>query len=57
MPKTVDEAAKEKFIGEYLDKKMKGHGLPMSMAYYNLLSKHTDDAEKKWNAKQRKLLK
>lgn len=45
---------KEEFIGNYLDKKMKNHGLPMSMQYYSLLGKHTEDAEKKWKAKQKK---
>jgi len=43
-----ESRTKEEFIGQYLDKKMKNHNLPMGMAYYNKLSKHTDDAEKKW---------
>lgn len=46
--------AKSEFIGKYLDKKLKGHGLPMGGEYFNLLEKHSEDAEKKWKAKIKK---
>ena len=46
---------KDDFIGVYLDKKMKNHGLPYGMAYICLLIKHEDAAEKKWNALQKRL--
>lgn len=48
---------KEEFIGNYLNKKMKNHGLCMSIQYYSLLGKHTENAERKWKAKQKKLKK
>jgi len=48
---------KQKFIGDYLDKKMKGHGLPMSMAYYSLLHKKEEEAERKWKLKNRRATK
>lgn len=49
-----NETQKQDFIGAYLDKKMKNHGLPYSMAYYNKLSRHEDEAEKLWAKKQAK---
>lgn len=42
---------KNDFIGNYLDRKMKNHNSSMSIAYYNLLSKHQDAAEKAWKRK------
>lgn len=51
----MSSSNKDEFIGKYLDKHMKGHGLPWSMAYYNLLSKTMDKAELAWKVKQRKL--
>lgn len=43
---------KQKFIGEYLDKKMKNHNLPYGMQYLNLLAKTEQEAERKWKLKQ-----
>jgi hypothetical protein len=36
----------DEYVGKYLDKKMKNHDLPHGMAYYNLLSKFQEKAEK-----------
>lgn len=36
----------DEYVGRYLDKKMKNHNLPYSIAYYNLLSKFQEKAEK-----------
>ena len=44
-------AIKADFIGNYLDRKMKNHNLPMSITYYNLLAKHEEAAEKAWKRK------
>lgn len=46
--------AKEKFIGKYLDKHMKNHGLPMGLEYYSLLFKTEQKAIKKWKKKKQK---
>lgn len=35
----MKQKTKQQFIGEYLDKNMKGHGLPLSLEYYNLLER------------------
>jgi len=43
---------KEKFIGEYLNKHMKGHGFDYSFAYINLLEKTELKAERAWKKKQ-----
>lgn len=51
MSKEISE--KQMFIGKYLDKKMKNHGLD-GMAYYGLLSKMEDKAEKAWDRKQKR---
>ncbi len=48
------ELEKNEFIGKYLDKKMKDHNLPLSIQYYDLLGRHTEDAEKKWKIKLKK---
>jgi hypothetical protein len=45
---TEDGKLKQEFVGWYLDEKMKNHGLPYGMDYYNLLSKMIDKAEKAW---------
>lgn len=42
---------KQKFIGEYLDKKMKNHGLTYGIAYLSKLANAEEEAEKKWNKK------
>ncbi len=39
---------KDEYVGKYLDKKMKNHNLPYGMQYLNLVAKHTEYAEKKW---------
>lgn len=39
---------KEDFIGEYLDKKMKGHGLPYGMEYLDRVATFEDKAGKIW---------
>lgn len=44
----------QQFVGEYLDKKMKGNKLPYGMAWFNLINKHTDFAERKWARMQLK---
>jgi hypothetical protein len=40
---------KDKFIGMYLEKAMKGHGLPYGLNYLNLLAVQEEKAEKAWN--------
>ncbi|MEK6880117.1 MAG: hypothetical protein AABY22_10935 [Nanoarchaeota archaeon] len=49
--KDYRETERQDFVGNYLDKKMANHNLPMGMEYYSLLGKHTGDAEKKWKIK------
>lgn len=44
---------KDEFIGNYLDKNMKNHGLPYGMAYLNKVATHEEEALKKWKAKER----
>jgi len=39
---------KDKFIGMYLEREMKDHGLPYGLAYYNLLEEKTEKAERAW---------
>ncbi len=39
---------KDEFIGNYLDKEMKGHGLPYGMKYLSLLQDMEDKAERAW---------
>lgn len=45
------ELERQEFIGNYIQKKMETHELPYSGAYFNLLAKVTEDAEKKWKIK------
>jgi hypothetical protein len=45
--------AKQDFIGKYLDRKMKNHGLHYGMDYLNKVAKHEEDAEKLWKKKQK----
>jgi len=44
---------KQKFIGEYLDRKMKEHGLLFGMQYLSLLAKTEEEAERKWKLKSK----
>jgi len=44
---------KQKFIGNYLDKKMKNHGLPYGMQYISLLATMEEMAQKAWKSKQK----
>lgn len=53
MSLSVEEIEKQDFIGAYLDKKMKNHGLPYGMAYLNKVARHEEDAEKLWAKKQK----
>ena len=46
---------KEEFVGNFMDKKMKGHGMAYGMAYLNFRDKMEYEAEKKWKAKQNRL--
>lgn len=46
---------KDKFIGMYLEKSMKGHGLPYGLNYLNLLAVQEEKAEKAWNRFYKKL--
>ena len=43
-----EQKIKEDFIGEYLDKKMKGHRLPYGMEYLNRVATMEDKAGKLW---------
>ncbi len=45
---------KQEFIGDYLNLKMKDHGLPYGMQYINLLSRMEEEAETKWKEKNKK---
>ena len=60
-PENTPEDTRQEFIGNYLSKKMKDHGLPYGIAYINLLAKHEEIAEKKYieykNAQKSKQLK
>lgn len=51
MEQTPMQEEKQNFIGSYLDKKMKNHGLPESIPYYNKVARHEEEAEKLWNKK------
>ena len=42
----VEQTDEEKFIGEYLNKHMKGHGFDYGFSYINLLEKTELKAEK-----------
>lgn len=46
---------KEEFIGKYLNKKMKDHGLPYGMEYLNKLADAEEAAEKSWKLKSKKV--
>ena len=46
---------KADFIGNYLDKHMKGHGLPYGFAYFNLLDEKERKAEIAWNNRVSKI--
>lgn len=56
MNQQTKASAKQTFIGEYLDKHMKGHALPYGMAYLNLLAETELKAEKAWKIKHSKLI-
>lgn len=43
------EKIKQVVIGTYLDLKMKNHGLPHGIEYYNLLAKTEEEAEQYYN--------
>ncbi len=49
MTKPKQPIAKQIFIGEYLDKAMKDHGLPYGMRYINMVCDKETEAEKEWN--------
>lgn len=42
---------KQEFIGKYLDKHLKNHGLPYGIQYLNLVAETEEKAEKAWNRK------
>lgn len=44
----AEETDKQEFIGNYLNKHMKGHGLPYGFAYFNLLAEKESKAEIAW---------
>lgn len=48
---------KQKFIGKYLNKKMKNHNLPYGMAYFNLLAATEEKAEKAYVRYKKKIKK
>lgn len=48
------EKDKAKYIGNYLNKKMKGNTMPYGMAYLSLVAELEYKAEKKWKRKQKK---
>ena len=39
---------KQEYIGNYLDRRMKNHGLPYGTAYINLLATMEEKAVKAW---------
>lgn len=45
---------RDEFIGNYLDKEMKGHGLPYSFVYFNLLKEKEEKAERAWKRYHKK---
>lgn len=45
---------KQEYIGNYLNRKMKNHGLPYGMAYLNLLANTEEKAEKAWKQFKKK---
>ena len=48
---------REKYIGEYLEKKMKNVKLPYGMQWFNVLAENTTKAEKSWERKQKAIKK
>lgn len=44
---------KAKYIGNYLNKKMKGNTMPYGMAYLSLVAELEGKAEKNWKRKQK----
>ena len=64
MEKTPQEYANDlmdegEFIGNYLEKEMKNHGLTYGLEYYNLLDEKTEKAErayKRYVKKQKTIL-
>lgn len=42
---------KQEFIGKYLDKHLKNHGLPYGIQYLNLVAETEEKAEKAWKRK------
>lgn len=48
------EKDKANYIGNYLNKKMKGKKLPYGMEYLSLIAELEDKAEKNWKRKQKK---
>ena len=48
---------KEKYIGRYLDKKMKKNKLPYGLAYLNLVADYEEVAGKYWERMIREKLK
>lgn len=47
------DKAKAAYIGNYLDKRMKGNTLPYGMEYLNKVAELEDKAEKLWKRKQK----
>jgi hypothetical protein len=45
--------AKQIFIGEYLDRAMKDHGLPYGMTYLDMVEVERNKAAKEWNRLKR----
>ena len=45
---------KYQFIGKYLDKEMKNHGLPYGLAYYNLLEEKELKALRAWKRHEKR---
>ena len=46
---------KANYIGNYLNKKMKGNTMPYGMEYLSLIAELEDKAEKNWKRKQKKI--
>lgn len=46
--------SKSEYIKKYLDKHMKGHNLPYSFQYFNLLATMEEKAEKAYNLYKKK---
>lgn len=45
---------KNEFICSFLDRKMKNHGLPYGLAYFSLLNKMEEKAQKAWKKHKNK---